>query len=66
MGPSLPLDFFTEIESDIESEVILFLEEPELDDGIKTKKETLMESIRKAKAMAIATNKGYAIDTSIV
>ena len=53
-GSSLTLDFYEEIESDLESKVIFFLESPEQDDGIKTKKEVITEAILKAKAKAIA------------
>ena len=56
-GSYLPVSFYEEIEYDIASKVVFFLEMSEQDDEIKTKKETLIESLLKAKAKAIAFEK---------
>ena len=56
-GSSLPLTFYEEIESDLESKIIFFLEAQELDEGIKTKKDTLIKALLKAKAKAYAFEK---------
>lgn len=53
-GSALPVDFYEEIEEDLKNNVVLFLELDEQDEGIKTKKEYLVEAIIKAKAKAIA------------
>ena len=54
IGSKLPLEFYEEIEFDLESKVIFFLESQEQDEGIKTKKEVIAEAVLKAKAKAIA------------
>jgi len=56
-GSYLPLSFFDEVESDLDSRVAFFLEAQELDEGIKSKKEVLAETLMKAKAKAIAFEK---------
>ncbi|MFC1894341.1 hypothetical protein ACFLYH_00140 [Candidatus Dependentiae bacterium] len=53
-GSTLPISFYEEIESDIENKLIDFLEAPEQDEGIKTKKEVLSESLIRAKTKAFA------------
>jgi hypothetical protein len=57
MGSDLPVEFFDEIEDDLENELIPFLEEEEQDDFIKTKKEVLLESLLSAKTKALAFEK---------
>jgi len=64
-GPSLPIAFYDEIESDLENKVAFFLEEPEQDEGIKTKKETLIEALTKSKAKALAAERGILADSTI-
>jgi hypothetical protein len=56
-GSSLPISFYEEIESDLASKVIFFLETPEQDEGIKSKKETLTETLMRAKTKALAFEK---------
>ncbi|QQR49738.1 hypothetical protein IPF37_02750 [bacterium] len=57
-GGSQPMDFFDEIEQDLANGVIYFLEADEQDDGIKTKKETLLDALAQAKTKAIAFETG--------
>ena len=56
-GSYLPISFFEEVESDLNSKVAFFLEAQELDEGIKSKKEVLIEALSKAKSKAIAFEK---------
>ncbi len=53
-GSTLPPAFFDEIESDIASGAVFFLEEAELDEGIKSKKELLIKALANAKTKSIA------------
>lgn len=64
-GAALPVDFYENIECDLESKVVFFLEEPELDEGIKTKKERLVETLIRSKAKAIACENGILADSTI-
>jgi hypothetical protein len=57
-GTSLPVAFFEEIEQDLEQKVVFFLETKEQDDGIKSKKETLLEGLVQGKAKALAYQQG--------
>lgn len=54
VGSYLPIEFYEEIENDIANGTAFFLEIEEQDNDIKTKKETILESLIKAKAKAIA------------
>ena len=56
-GSALPLKFYTQMEHDLDARSVYFLEYREQDDGIKTKKESLLESITQAKARAVAYEK---------
>ncbi|MFH0898137.1 MAG: hypothetical protein V1855_01010, partial [bacterium] len=58
-GITLPSEFFDEVESDLASGAVFFLEEPELDVAIKTKKEILLEALMRAKAKSLAFKHGY-------
>ncbi|MFH1832291.1 MAG: hypothetical protein ABH827_05845 [bacterium] len=55
-GGTLPPQFFQEVETDLVNGVVDFLEEPELDDAIKSKKEFLIDALINAKARAMAQN----------
>jgi len=57
-GSSLPVEFYEEIEADLEHKVVYFLEAQEQDEGIKGKKETLMEGLVQGKTKAIAFQRG--------
>jgi hypothetical protein len=57
VGSGLPTSFHENIENDIDSGVIFFLELPEQDEGIKSKKQILKEALLKAKIKAIAFEK---------
>ena len=57
VGSGLPSTFYEEIETDIDSGVVFFLELPEQDEGIKPKKDVLREALVKAKVKAIAYEK---------
>ena len=65
VGAALPVSFYENIESDLENKVVFFLEEPELDEGIKTKKERLIESLTRAKLKSAAAEKGLLADSTI-
>ena len=56
-GSSLPLTFYEEIESDLNGNVVPFLEAEEQDEGIKGKKAFIAEALIKAKAKAFAFEK---------
>lgn len=53
-GAHFPLEFYDEVESDLVHDVVYFLEAPEQDEGIKTKKETIIDALAHAKAQAVA------------
>jgi hypothetical protein len=53
-GSSLPTTFYEEIEHDLQSKAIYFLEFKEQDAGITTKKEYLIDALIQAKTKAIA------------
>jgi len=57
VGSGLPTSFYEEIEGDIDGGVVFFLELPEQDEGIKSKKQVLKEAVIKAKIKAIAFEK---------
>jgi len=57
-GASLPVEFYEQIEDDLNSNSQLFLVLDEQDDGIVTKKDMIREAIIRAKAKAIAGEKG--------
>jgi len=56
-GSYLPTAFYENIENDIANGLVFFLELPEQDEGIKTKKEVLVNALIKAKVKAIAFEK---------
>ncbi len=58
VGSHLPLEFYEEIEGDLNNKLIYFLEEKEQDAYIKTKKETLEEALVKGRMKAVAYSKG--------
>ncbi len=64
-GSTLPPEFYENIESDIENKIVFFLEREEMDEGIKTKKEILVEALANAKAKAIAYQKGIISDLMV-
>jgi len=53
-GSVLPVDFYEQIEEDLNSNTIFFLEIDEQDEGLRTKKDMIAEAIITAKAKAIA------------
>jgi hypothetical protein len=53
-GVTLPLAFYETVEDDLEHKAVFFLEVKEQDDGIKTKKEVLLEDLFSAKIKALA------------
>lgn len=61
-GSALPVDFYEQIEEDLKNNVQLFLELDEQDDGIITKKELIQDAVIRAKAKAIAFEKGLMTD----
>lgn len=52
-GAYLPIEFYDEVESDLTHEIVYFLETPEQDEGIKTKKEIIIDALVNAKAKAV-------------
>jgi hypothetical protein len=57
-----PVAFYEEIEDDITKKVAFFLEFKEQDEGIRSKKEILLEAVVKAKAKAVAIEKGLFLE----
>jgi hypothetical protein len=53
-GSYLPVEFYEEVENDIANRTAFFLELEEQDEGIKTKKETILEVLINAKTKAMA------------
>jgi len=53
-GAVLPVEFYEQIEDDLRNNVVFFLEVDEQDEGIKSKKEMIVEAVVRAKAKAIA------------
>jgi len=56
-GATLPLEFYEQVENQLANKTVFFLEAKEQDEGIKTKKDTLLESLFVAKVKAIAFEK---------
>jgi len=54
VGSILPVDFYEEIENDLANGSAFFLELEEQDQGIKTKKETLLKALLSAKTKSLA------------
>lgn len=54
VGSYLPVEFYEEVENDISNGTAFFLEIEEQDNDIKTKKETIVDALVRAKAKAIA------------
>lgn len=53
-GSQLPLDFHDTIKHDLLEQYVPFLEDAEVDDGIKTKKEHIVQALANAETKAIA------------
>ena len=64
-GISVPTAIYNKIELNLRNSEISFLEEPEQDDGIKTKKEHILESLMRAKFKAYAYEKNGIISQSM-
>jgi len=64
-GSTLPPQFFEEVESDLESGAVFFLEDAELDEAIKNKKDVFIEALIHAKAKSIAFRQGILTDPII-
>ena len=64
-GISVPTSVYNKVEVDLRNNEISFLEEPEQDDGIKTKKEHIHEALMKAKFKAYAYEKKGIISESM-
>lgn len=64
-GSSLPVEFYEQIEEDLQNNIVLFLELDEQDQGIVTKKQLLQEAVVKAKAKAVAAERGIVTDSMI-
>ncbi|MFA5074924.1 MAG: hypothetical protein WC436_02365 [Candidatus Babeliales bacterium] len=56
-GSHLPNTFYDEVENDLKSRIIFFLESEEQDEGIKSKKEILLNAVKKAKSKAVMFEK---------
>jgi hypothetical protein len=54
IGSIIPLDFYTKVEESLAAEAVLFLEYPEQDPDIITKKDTLINALLQAKTKAVA------------
>lgn len=63
-GGKFPVSFYEEIEDDISRGAAFYLELGEQDEGIRTKKELLTESVLRAKTKAIAASKGFLLDVA--
>jgi hypothetical protein len=61
-GSALPVSFFTDIEHDINKHLVFFLESSELDECIKSKRDTLIEAVTEAKAKSLALQRGILTD----
>ncbi|MGD1997910.1 MAG: hypothetical protein PVJ92_03290 [Candidatus Dependentiae bacterium] len=61
-GARLPRSFFATIRDDIERKQVFFLNAPELDDGINTKRKTLLDALTRAEAKAVAFTHGILSD----
>jgi len=65
-GARLPLSFYEQVENDLNTGVVYFLEAPEQDEGIKSKKETLIEALAQAKTKAFAYENQGIIPTDMM
>jgi hypothetical protein len=65
-GASLPLMFYERIEHDLDEKTVYFLEFREQDDGITSKKDTLLDALAHAKARAIAYEKKGIISAPVM
>lgn len=61
-GSRLPRSFFAHIRDAIEQKQAFFLNSPELDEGITTKKDTLLNALARAEAKAVAFKHGIISD----
>ena len=61
-GARLPRSFFAQIREAIQQKQVFFLNSPELDEGIKTKKDTLLDALTRAEAKAVALSHGILSD----
>lgn len=64
-GGALPLQFFEEVEHDLDHGLVLFLEAEEQDAGIKSKKDELKEHLIQAKTKALAYVKNGIISQQV-
>lgn len=64
-GSILPVGFYEQIEEDLKNNVVFFLEVDEQDDGIIPKKQLIQNAIVRAKAKAIAGEKGIFTDSML-
>ncbi len=65
-GASLPLTFYERVERDLAEKSVYFLEFREQDEGVTSKKETLMDALMQAKARAIAYEKQGIISAPVM
>ena len=65
-GSILPTQFYELVETEINNNMVFFLETPELDEGIKSKKEFILDALSKAKVKALAFERGIISDSYIV
>lgn len=56
-GAVLPLSFYEQVKYDINNHLVFFLEADELDEGVMSKKDILLQAITAAEAKAISTHK---------
>ena len=61
-GAQLPRSFFAGIREAIEQKQVFFLNSPELDEGIKSKKDTLLDALTRAEAKSVAFKHGIISD----
>jgi hypothetical protein len=64
-GSLLPVGLYEQIEEDLKNNVVFFLEADEQDDGIIRKKEMVQQAVVRAKAKAIAHEKGLVTDQAV-
>ncbi|MCF7799913.1 hypothetical protein K9M16_02865 [Candidatus Babeliales bacterium] len=65
-GAHLPTTFYDEVENDLKSRIVFFLESEEQDEGLISKKEILLNAIKKAKNKAVMFEKTGVFSDQIV
>lgn len=65
-GATLPAEFYEQAEHDLNEKTVSFLEEKEINDGITTKKDTIINALMQSKIRAVAFQHGMIPDAQVI